>query len=492
MSSPLQVIYATPEAGPWAKSGELADVAGSLPKALADQGAKVSVFLPCYRRPEIESLPKKRLDIELSIPVASKRMRCRVYKAEPGKFDLYLIDNPPYFWREHIYGTGREDYLDNDERFVFFARAVLEFLIRAQRPVDIVHCNNWPTALIPAFMRTHYRRLKRFQQAGSLLSLHNVRYQGDFPLDSLTLTGLSWKHFDADGPAFKGRFNFLKAGVAFADALHTVSSSYRKDILSVRYGFGMNADLASRRKDLFSIRNGIDYETWNPASDDYLAANYRPPDFQGKAICRQDLIRKFGLLVGERTCVAGVISYFTRHKGLGILAEALEELLSLDIVLIVLGQGEAEFERSFRQAQRRWPGRMVLRMGFSPGEIHKLLAGADVILIPSFHEPCGLNQMYGFRYGTVPVIRAAGGLKETIKPYGPGQREGDGFVFRDFSATALISAMRQAVRVFKQPRSWSRIMIAGTRRNFSWEKSAQKYMRLYHDILEYKRGGYVV
>jgi starch synthase len=492
MSSPLQVIYVTPEAAPWAKSGELADVAGSLPKALAEQGAKVSVFLPCYRRPEIESLPKKRLNIKLSVPVGDIRLRCRVQKAEPGKFDLYLIDHPPYFWREHIYGTGREDYLDNDERFVFFARAVLEFLSQARLPVDIVHCNNWPAALIPVFMRTHYKRLKRFQQAGSLLSLHNVRYQGDFPLDSLTLTGLSWKHFDFDPPFFRGRFNFLKAGVAYADAIHTVSSSYRKDILSAKHGFGMNEALAYRRKDLSSIRNGIDYETWDPGSDDFLAANYRPPDFHGKAICRQDLIREMGLRIGERACIVGVISYFTPHKGFEILAEALEGLMSLDIALIVLGQGEAEFERKFHQAQRRWPGKVVLRLGFSPGEIHRLLAGADVILIPSFHEPCGLNQMYGFRYGTVPVIRVAGGLKETVRPYGPGQLDGDGFVFRDFSAAALTASVRQAVRVFRKPRSWSRLMRAGTRKNFSWEKSAHRFMRLYHNILESKRGGHVV
>jgi starch synthase len=486
MSSPLNVLYVTPELAPHAKSGELADVAGALPKSLADAGHAVTVVLPYYRCPGLESLAKERLETELRIPLGSKRIRCRVYRAQPGNFDLYLIDHRPYFWREHIYGTGKEEYLDNDERFTFFCRAVLELLSETEMPVEIIHANNWPAALIPVLARTHYRRVKKIQRAACVLSLHNVLYQGAFPLDSLELSGLTWRSLDARGLTLNGRFNFLKTGITYADALHTVSSGYRRDILTARHGFGLNRILNERRDHLFAIRNGIDTDLWDPGRDTYIASPYSPPDFEGKWECRRDLIEVLKLDAGKGTCIISMLSNFTAHKGFDLLVEALDRILSLDVALVILGQGESHFEQQLRRAQARWPGRLSVRLGFSPWMLHKVLAGADAILIPSRYEPCGLNQMYGFRYGTVPVVRHTGGLKETVRPYSPRRGGGDGFVFREYTVPALIQALKSVVKAHDRPEVWRRIMRAGARRHVSWNGAAKRYTRLYEKALKTK------
>ncbi|GAG20364.1 unnamed protein product, partial [marine sediment metagenome] len=258
---------------------------------------------------------------------------------ELGKCDIYFIDNPKYFWRDYIYGTGRGEYLDNDERFIFFNRAVLEFLLKTKMPVDIIHCNSWPTALIPVFLRTHYSKKSQFKKTATVFTLHNIAYQGEFPPESLALTGLNWKYFNPKQLSFNGKFNFLKAGMVFSDVLNTVSSAYKREIQTEKHGFGLEDILKNRKDVFFSIRNGVDYEMWNPETDPYIAANYSPSNLKAKKKCKIDLIKEFGLSISAKTPLIGIASYLSSQKGFDILLEAVPELMEMDVGLVVLGKG---------------------------------------------------------------------------------------------------------------------------------------------------------
>jgi starch synthase len=448
--------------------------------------------MPMYRKPEIESIPKEIAAMDLMVPLGDRKIKARIYKAEQGKYDVFFIDNPQYFMRENIYGTGKGDYLDNDERFIFFNRAILEFLVKSKMEVDVFHCNNWPSALIPVFLKTHYSRTKLFKQAATVMTLHNIAYQGEFPPDTFTLTGLSWKNFGPECLSLRGKFNFLKAGVMFSDMINTVSSCYRREILTKKHGFGMHQILARRKEELLAIRNGIDYEIWNPEDDPYIAANYSPADLSSKSDCKQDLIQEFDLSLSLQTPLLGIISHFSAPKGFDILLEALDDLMKMEVGLIVLGHGSEEYESRLSLAQKLYPDKLAVKSDLSPGLVHKLVAGVDIILIPSRYEPCGLNQLYGFRYGTIPIVRAIGGLKETVIPFSPKSPNGNGFTFKDYSSQAFLISIQEAAKLYKKPRMWKNLMKAGFKEEFSWEKAAKRHVRLYHQALKKRRGGQVV
>lgn len=489
MSQKLKVAYVSTEAFPYAKSGELADVASSLPKYLSSLGVEVSLFLPRYRHPEIDSLSKEKVFSDLKVPVGDKKTKSRVYKSEQGKFDIYFIDNPKYFWRDHIYGTGKGEYLDNDERFVFYSRAVLEYLLKSGMEVDILHCNSWPTALIPVFLKSHYARKRKFSKVATVFTLHNVTYQGEFPAESMMLAGLNWNHFRSGELAVNGKFNFLKAGIEYADMLNTVSSSYRREILTKKNGFNLEKTLRKRRAHLVSIRNGIDYEIWNPETDPYIAAHYSSSDLRPKKKCKRDLIEEFGISIGENTPLIGLVSYLAPHKGIDILLGAVDDLMKLKVGLVVMGKGDEKYEEQLFQLQKKYPQKMGMKPELNPAMAHKIAAGADLFLIPSLYEPCGLNQLYSFRYGTVPVVRSTGGLKETVKPFNSQKKKGNGFIFEEYSSEALVEAVKRAVSVYQKPPLWKKIVETGLQENFSWENSAKKYLNLYQKALQIKRGG---
>jgi len=489
MNKNLRVIYVSAEIYPFAKSGELADVASSLPKHISSLGMEVSIFMPKYRKPEVESLSMERVMGELMVPIGGEKVKASVYKSELGKCDIYFIDNPKYFWRDYIYGTGRGEYLDNDERFIFFNRAVLEFLLKTKMPVDIIHCNSWPTALIPVFLRTHYSKKSQFKKTATVFTLHNIAYQGEFPPESLALTGLNWKYFNPKQLSFNGKFNFLKAGMVFSDVLNTVSSAYKREIQTEKHGFGLEDILKNRKDVFFSIRNGVDYEMWNPETDPYIAANYSPSNLKAKKKCKIDLIKEFGLSISAKTPLIGIASYLSSQKGFDILLEAVPELMEMDVGLVVLGKGDEKYEILILNAQKQWPRKISVKFEISPALTHKIAAGADISLIPSLYEPCGLNQLYSFRYGTVPIVRATGGLGETVKPFNSKTLKGNGFVFKEYSYKALIKTVKKALNCYKNPDLWQKIMESGLRENFSWKTAARKYARLYQDALEIRRGG---
>lgn len=489
MNQKLKVAYVSTEVSPYAKSGELADVACSLPKYLSYLGMEMSLFMPMYRTAEIESLPKDLVMNNLLVPLGERKVKARIFKSEQGKHDIYFIDNPKYFWRESIYGTGKGEYLDNDERFVFFNRAVLEYLLKTKMHIDIIHCNSWHTSLIPVFLKTLYKKKAQFKNTATLFTLHNITYQGEFPPETLALTGLNWNYFSSKQLSLNGKFNFLKAGILFSDVLNTVSSSYKREILTEKKGFGLEEILKSRKDEFFSIRNGIDYEIWNPETDPHIAANYSSDNLKPKKRCKRDLIEEFDLSIRTKTPIMGVFSYLTYHKGFDILVDAIDDLMKMGVGLVVLGQGEEKYENQFLDIRRRYPKKVAVRLDMNPALAHKIVAGADILLVPSLYEPCGLNQLYAFRYGTVPVVRATGGLEETVKPFNAKTLKGNGYVFKEYSSQALLEAMKKALDCYEQPPIWQKIMMAGLQENFSWENAAKRYSRLYYKALEAKRGG---
>jgi len=486
MTASLNVVFITPELSPFAKSGELADVASSLPKYLSSLGINIRVFLPRYRRPDIESMPLECIESELLVPLGKKTIKGRVFRSEQGKYELYLIDSPQYFWRENIYGAGNDDYLDNDERFVFFNLAVLEYLKKVRKNVDIFHCNNWPTSLIPLFVRAHPVYKKYFAKAACLLTLHNISYQGEFPQETYALTGLKWDFFSSRQIFSQGKFNFLKTGLLFTDAANTVSSSYRREILSKKYGFALDPVLRQRSRDLFAIRNGIDFEVWNPETDPFISRNYSLGDHQAKEENKQDLMQELGLRIPRQAPLLGMTSYVAANKGFDLLLEGLPVLMGKNIGLIIQGCGDIEYEKRLQVMQARYPQKIAVRLDRIAGLTHKIVAGCDFLLIPSRYEPCGLNHLYGFRYGTVPVARATGGLKETIKPVDTTGSGGNGFIFRDYATDSFLQAIDQALACYKNSRLWADIKVAGANQNFSWQKVAKKYIRLYQRIQQTK------
>jgi len=484
----VKIGFVSPEMAPFAKSGELADVVSSLPKYLCNLGLKVSVFMPMYRTPEIENAPKDLIESDHVVPIGEKKVKARVYRMKLGKCTAFFIDNPSYFWRESIYGTGKGNYLDNDERFIFFNRAVMEFILRKRMPLDILHCHNWPASLVPVFLKTHYANHPHFRNTASVLTLHNVAYQGESPPDTLVLTGLNWKYFNQEQLSLNGKFNFLKAGVMFSDALNTVSPSYKRDIMAENSSYGLGKILKGRKDVFFSIRNGVDNEIWDPETDPNIAAKYSPSDFKNKEKCKLDLIREFQLSIGVNTPLLGMFSHFSPHKGFDILLDSMDKILELNVGLVVAGRGDDVYHDRMKKFQKKHPGRFSVRAEMEQALMHKIAAGADLYLMPSLSEPCGLNQLYCFRYGTVPVVRKTGGLSETVIPYDKNTGKGNGFEFIEYSSKAFLLALKKALECYKDKKTWNQIMRSGFQENFSWDKAAKKYKKLYEKAIKIKRG----
>jgi len=490
MRNDIHVALVTPEAAPFASAGELAEFCSSLPRYLALLGLDVSLIMPKYGTPQIASLETRVVRPELSVPLNGERIKASVYQADQSGFRLFFIDSPKYFLREHIYGPPTGNYLDNDERFVFFSRAALEFLRRDNHSPDVIHCHNWPTALIPVFLRSHYREDPGLKSAASLLTLHNTVYQGEFPADSLALAELGWDFFNSKSLSSNGKVNFLQAGTAHADLVNTVSSTYERELLSRKNGSGLSGLLKKRRKTFTSVRNGIDRDAWNPERDPHITANYGPGRLEGKAKCKQELIAAMGLNLPPESPLLAFVSPLFRHKGADILAGSLEAIVQLGAGVVVAGQGEERLRTEFRAAARRFQGRVAFWFDSSPGLVHKIIAGADVVLIPSLTEPSGLKLLAAFRYGTVPVVRSVGGLKELVRGHDLGAGSGNGFVFHGFTSAAMVRAVRQAIVCYRQrPDRWRELMEEGMRQEFSWQDTARGYAELYQRALEIKRGG---
>jgi len=479
----MKVLVASSEIVPFAKTGGLADVTGALPKALRKIGVEADCILPRYRCVDRDRFPFTGAGQAIRVPLGHREEEGSVEEADAGGgVRAFLVRNDRYFDREFLYGTRDGDYVDNCERFTFFCRAVMEWIVRSGRRYDILHCNDWQTGLIPAYVKTLYADTEPFRSAGTVFTVHNLGYQGLFWNHDLPITGLGWELFTPRGLEFYGKINLMKAGLVFADVLSTVSDTYSREIQTPEFGYGLEGVLYERREDLYGIVNGIDDEEWHPSRDRWIAANYSAADLSGKAACRRDLLSAFGLPPGNEP-ILGLIGRLTAQKGFDLVERIGEWLAGQPLRLVILGAGERKFEEAMEALGRKFPDRIAIRVAYDNALAHKIEAGSDMYLMPSRYEPCGLNQIYSLKYGTVPVVRETGGLADTVVDADANPSEGTGFTFRRYEAEELKGAVSRALAAYTDRPRWSAIVRRGMALDFSWEASARAYVDLYGKAL---------
>jgi starch synthase len=485
----LRVLFMAAEAEPFAKTGGLADVAGALPRALHALGHDVRVLMPKYRGVEAAAGELTPVVPQLRIPIGDREAEGALYEGRaPSGGPVYFLGQDHYYDRDALYGTADGPYWDNCERFVFFCRGGLEAMARLSdggspwRP-QVIHANDWQTGLVPVYLRTLYRDHPALGTVPCLFTIHNLAYQGVFWHYDMAMTGLGWDLFTPAGLEFYGKLNFLKGGLVFSDLLNTVSRTYAREIRTSAFGNGLEGVLEERSHDLHGVVNGLDYEIWNPAKDAALATAYSADDLEGKAVCRESLRAQLGLEPGPGPLV-GLVTRFAEQKGLDLILGCLPALLAEGCQFAVLGSGDGDLEDAFRSAARQHPAHVALRTGYDDDLARRIYAGADVFMMPSRYEPCGLGQLIALRYGAVPVVRRTGGLADTVVEFDPARRAGTGFLFDAFSVEALLDAARRAASAYRQPALWKALVRNAMTEDFSWEASAREYATLYARALK--------
>lgn len=474
----MHIAFAASECVPFSKTGGLADVVGALPRALAKLGHQVSVYLPKYRQTKL--IGAQTVVRSITVPFDDQYRFCSIVtEGNHTGVNFYFVDYPPFFDREALYGTSTGDYHDNAERFALFSRAVLEASKILGVP-DVFHCHDWQSALIPVLLRTQYAEDPAFREAASLFTIHNIGYQGLFAPDTLPLLTLPWDLFTISKMEFFGQVNFLKGGLAFADFVNTVSKRYSQEIQTTEYGFGLEGVLHDRAATVTGILNGVDYEEWSPQADKYIVSKYSPEDLGGKARCKRDLLEAFGMEKANANLpVLGIVSRFAAQKGFDLIAQIVDRLVREDLVIVGLGSGDKVYEEMFIRLNRQFPQKIAIKIAYDNSLAHKVEAGADMFLMPSRYEPCGLNQIYSLKYGTVPIVRATGGLDDTIEHWNSRTSKGTGFKFSEYSGDALLLTIKEALRAFQDQTSWQTVMRNGMAKDFSWNASAKEYVRTY-------------
>jgi len=477
---------ASSEAAPFARTGGLGDVCGALPVELARLGHRAAVIMPFYRRVRYSGQRIEPLGIDFIVPIASKTVAGHLWAGKLPHSDVpvYLVQQDQYYDREELYRKDGKDYEDNCERFVFFSRAVLEAIRLLKLDVDVIHANDWQTGLVPAYLKVEYSTLPRYESVACLFAVHNMGYQGQFWHWDMLLTGLDWKYFNWHQMEYYGKLNLLKTGLIFADAISTVSPQYAKEIQTAQFGHGLESVLRHRRDVLSGILNGVDYNVWNPALDPHLAANYDQDSVAtGKPICKRALQEELGLPNLAGAPLVGMIGRLDRQKGFDLVADVLPDWAeNTDFQWAILGTGDEEYEERFRALARRYPEKIAARLEFSDELAHRIEAGADVFLMPSRYEPCGLNQMYSLKYGTVPVVRQTGGLADTVVDANDqtlADGTANGFGFYEDNPQALNETLRRVSDAYRHPDVWSRLVQTGMRQDWSWARSARQYVDLY-------------
>ncbi|HTC93867.1 MAG TPA: glycogen synthase GlgA [Terriglobales bacterium] len=481
----MRITFAASECVPFSKTGGLADVVGALPKALASLGHDVSVFLPRYKQTK---LPQANTVLSsVTIPFADQYRFCSVLEAPwQGGVKYYFIDYPPYFDRDALYGTSVADYPDNAERFALYSRAVIEASKVLGVP-DIFHCHDWQSALIPVFLRTVYAADPALRTVSTVFTIHNIGYQGLFPPEILSLLQLPEELFSVEQMEFYGKLNFLKGALVFSDYITTVSKKYSQEIQTPEYGFGLDGVLRDRANTVTGILNGVDYNEWSPENDKFIITRYTPELLDAKAGCKKDMLTEFGIGNGDaKLPTIGIVSRFAAQKGFDLIAEVADKLAREPIVVVVLGSGDKEYEELFRRLQTEFPKKFAVKVAYDNAIAHKIEAGADMFLMPSRYEPCGLNQIYSLKYGTVPIVRATGGLDDTIEPYDPYTGQGTGFKFVEYTGEALLQTVKAALTAFKNKTAWQKLMRNGMAKDFSWNSSAREYVRVFDKVRQAK------
>ena len=481
----MHIVYAASECVPFAKTGGLADVVGALPREMARQGHQVTVYLPYYRQVQ-KHMTERRVAIpSMTIPFHSYNRFVTVL--DGGVRDgvhFYFFDCPELFDREGLYGApGGGEYSDNWERFGLYSRAVIESTKQLGVP-ELFHVHDWHASLVPVMLRSLYHLDPMMRCVPCLLTIHNAGHQGLFPAQIVEKLDLPAEVFTIEGLEFYGQASLLKGGIVYADALSTVSRRYAQEIQTKELGAGLEGVFQKRSADLKGILNGVDYDEWNPATDRKIAAHYTPDQMRGKRDCRRDLLHAFGLKgSGENTPVLGIVSWLSTQKGFDLLAEIMPELMTRDLVLLVLGTGEPYYEGLFRSFVERYPGRIGLKVAYDDTMAHKIEAGADMFLMPSRYEPCGLSQIYSLKYGTVPVVHATGGLDDSIEEWDPVTATGTGFKFYPYEPAAFMAALDRAFATFADKEAWLKLQRNGMAKDYSWREPAGEYLRLYEECV---------
>ncbi|MCR8659252.1 glycogen synthase GlgA [Paenibacillus endoradicis] len=473
----MNVLFVTSEAVPVAKSGGLADVAGALPKALDVQDVKTSIVLPKYGSIKPQYLEHFSRIAEFEVGFGWRNQYCGLWRGELEGITYYLIDNEHYFKRSGLYGYG-----DDAERFVFFSAAVLEAGPYYGQKFDIVHCNDWQTGLIPFLLRTRYEFHPDWSQSRSVYTIHNLMYQGIYSIDNMKeLLGIGDKYFNAEGLEFFGNASCMKAGLQYADKLTTVSPSYAEEIQTAYYGEKMESLLQYRREDLIGIVNGIDEKMFDPMTDTHLIAPYRH-SLSRKKKNKTDLQAEMGLPQDADVPLLGVVSRLVEQKGFDLIIATLDELLQDDVQIIILGSGDEKYEKYFYEASLRHPTKLRFWLGYSDRIASRIYGGADLFLMPSRFEPCGLSQLISLRYRTVPIVRETGGLRDTVIPYNEYTYSGNGFTFTNYNAHDYLYTVRHALQLYSDQEVWKRIVDNGSREDYSWNRSAKLYKKLYQQL----------
>jgi starch synthase len=480
-AEPLHVVMVTSEAHPFAKTGGLAEVAGALPLALGRLGHRVTLIVPKYRGIPVEGIEPATFLLggrSVSVGFARQPLAPRV--------EAVLVDVPELFDRVGLYGTADGDFPDNAWRFAVFSRAALEFVRRSGERPSILHAHDWQTGLVPAYQKMHFSPDPAVGGVPAIFTIHNLAFQGIFPAATLDDIGFGWEVYNVQAMEYWGQISYLKAGINFSEKITTVSPTYAREIVTPQMGFGFDGVLARRQADLVGILNGIDTERWNPEIDEFVPAHFTARSLAGKRKAKALLLEQAGLPHDKAALarpVIGLIARLTDQKGMDLIAEAAEDLMSLDAAWTMLGNGEGRYEELWRSLAARYPDRVSAAIGFNERLAHHIEAGADAFLMPSRFEPCGLNQIYSLRYGTVPIVRATGGLDDTVEDYDPDTGAGTGFKFVEYTPVAMLEAVRRALEVYRNAAAWKRIQQRGMEQDHSWDVSAREYVKVYRSAV---------
>ena len=476
----MKIVFAVSEMQPFAKTGGLADVAGSLSAALQGLGHEVAVFLPRYKTVDVRKLELKNVLDRFEVPVGSDKEGGRLWerKLENG-VRVFFIDHPEFFNRDAFYGTPHGDYPDNDRRFIFFQRAIFQCLKGISFKPDMMHCHDWQTGLIPVYLKTLYASDPFFQKTKSVFTVHNLGYQGNFPPDSLPATGLGWEHFRLERLEFYGKVSFLKGGLVDGDAVTTVSERYAQEIQTQEFGCGLEGVLARRRESLYGVLNGIDLEEWNPETDRDITAHFSAAKVDKKAANKAALQKENSLLLAPQKPLIGMVTRLVDQKGLDILIPALGPMMQMGVQFVLLGTGEEKYHHVLRDFARKNRGQCGVHILFDAKMAKHIYAGSDMMLMPSYYEPCGLGQMIALRFGSIPVVRETGGLADTIRNFDPRTGAGNGFSFREYTPEALLDSVERALKVYENKEEWQKLVRNAMGSDFSWDASAKRYGRIY-------------
>ena len=481
----MKILLASSEVYPFSKTGGLADMVGALGVALVNAGHEARIVTPLYRGIR-EKFPQMTLvNWDFDLPMGERQIKAELWELDlDSGLKIYFVNQPAYFDRVGIYQEGQFSYADNAERYIFFSKCVANLARYLSWKAEIVHLHDWQVGLVPALMQHEYGSAGWGKPPPTCITIHNLAYQGIFPADAYALTNLPKHFFHTEGAEYFGMLNCLKAGIAFADLITTVSPRYAREITTEELGCGLDGVLRRRREHLIGILNGVDYQEWNPAKDPHLPASFSVTKLAGKKKNKAELQKFVALPVDEKIPLYGTISRLAEQKGVDIQLAALAEMLNAEIQFVLLGSGSTEYELGYRELARRFPGKIAVQFGYNESLAHQIEAGCDFFLMPSRFEPCGLNQMYSLRYGTIPIVRATGGLDDSVIDYGEQTDKANGIKFYEYTSRALAKAMRKSLAIYAQPDLMRQYRQNAMKADFSWRKTVEEYLEAYGTVLK--------